>query len=330
MSEPLYQQRSQGLPVRGKFTWAGHLAIARLDHWVKNVFVLPGIVVAATTVSIDHPGIIARALIGLVAIGFVASSNYTLNEIIDAPYDRNHPTKRLRPVPSGQVNVPLGYLQWLLLGILGVGGGLLVNLPFAITLLALWIMGCGYNIPPVRAKDIPYLDVLVEAINNPIRMVAGWFIVTATVTPPLTLLLSYWMIGCYFMTIKRFAERRELGAREQVAQYRPSLAALSEERLLTVTTFYAAASMLFFGAFIIRYRLELVLAFPFVSWVMAVYLELAFRPDSGAQHPEKLYREAKLMAAVTVCFLVMGALLLVDLPLLYRLFQPMTLSGTGR
>jgi hypothetical protein len=29
-------------------TWRAHAAIARLDHWVKNVFVLPGIVVALT------------------------------------------------------------------------------------------------------------------------------------------------------------------------------------------------------------------------------------------------------------------------------------------
>ena len=51
-------------------------------------------------------------------------------------------------------------------------------------------MGCVYNIPPVRSKDLPYVDVLSEAINNPIRMLAGWFIVTSvtvalsnTVTP---------------------------------------------------------------------------------------------------------------------------------------------------
>ena len=44
--------------------------------------------------------------------------------------------------------------------------------PFTLTVLALWVMGCVYNIPPVRSKDLPYLDVLSEAINNPIRMLA--------------------------------------------------------------------------------------------------------------------------------------------------------------
>ena len=41
-------------------------------------------------------------------------------------------------------------------------------------MFVLWVMGCIYNIPPVRSKDLPYLDVLSEAVNNPLRMLAGW------------------------------------------------------------------------------------------------------------------------------------------------------------
>jgi decaprenyl-phosphate phosphoribosyltransferase len=55
--------------------------------------------------------------------------------------------------------------------------------------------------------------------------------------------------------------------------------------------FYGSAAMLFLGAFAMRYRLELVLSFPFVSLVMAIYLFLAFRPNSSVQRPEGLYRE---------------------------------------
>jgi hypothetical protein len=45
-------------------------------------------------------------------------------------------------------------------------------------------MGCIYNIPPIRSKDVPYIDVLSESINNPLRMLAGWFIAsTASVAP---------------------------------------------------------------------------------------------------------------------------------------------------
>ena len=84
-----------------------------------------------------------------------------------------------------------------------------MNAQLALTLLGLWVMGCVYNLPPVRTKDHAYVDVLSEAINNPLRMLVGWYIVTSTVVPPLSLLVSYWMIGCYFMAAKRFAEYRD-------------------------------------------------------------------------------------------------------------------------
>src|SRR2546430_1016199 len=72
----------------------GYLQIARVDHWVKNVFVLPGIVVA---LSLDHKqltfGILIPILIGLLSTCLVASSNYVINELIDASEDSQHPTK---------------------------------------------------------------------------------------------------------------------------------------------------------------------------------------------------------------------------------------------
>ena len=79
--------------VRGHSTIRGLVEIARVDHWFKNVFVLPGVVVAfgfaplradASTVEV----FLIRLVLGLVAVCLVASSNYVLNEILDAPFDR--------------------------------------------------------------------------------------------------------------------------------------------------------------------------------------------------------------------------------------------------
>ena len=89
----------------------GHVRIARFDHWVKNVFVLPGIVVAMNEESWTASCLSIKILVGLVAIGLVASSNYTIkNELLDAPFNRFHPVKCRRPVPSGEVNIPLAYV----------------------------------------------------------------------------------------------------------------------------------------------------------------------------------------------------------------------------
>ena len=319
---------ANAVPQR-RATIAGHLQIARVDHWVKNVFVIPGVISALSLDPAAQPEVLlTRLVVGLFVVGIVASSNYTLNELIDAPFDRHHPSKRLRPVPLGRVNIPVAYAQWLLLGAAGLVLALWVGHRFAATMAALWLMGCVYNIPPVRTKDVPHLDVLSEAMNNPLRMLAGWYIVSRVAIPPATLLVSYWMVGCYFMAIKRYAERRQFGDEDHIAAYRKSLARLTPDKLLIGITFYGSAAMLFFGAFIMRYRLELILTFPLVALVMALYLELAFHEQSAAQHPEMLYREPKLMLAVVACTTAMTVLFFVHLPWLHTLVSP-TVGAAG-
>jgi decaprenyl-phosphate phosphoribosyltransferase len=301
----------------------GYIRIARLDHWIKTLFVLPGI---AAALALNHypftSRILVKMVLGLMAASLIASSNYVLNEVLDAPYDRFHPLKCHRPVPSGQVSVPLAYLEWLGLGGIGLAIAIRISLPFMLSLLALWVMGCIYNVRPFRSKDIPYLDVLSEAANNPIRMFAGWFIVSASTIPPLSLLVSYWMAGCYFMALKRYAELLHFRSDKRLQQYRSSLAQFTPESLMVSVVFYGCASMLFFGAFLMRYRFELVLSFPLIALVMAIYLSLAFKPESAVEHPEKLYREPKLMLAVLACVVVMAICLSVDMPKLYTTFRP--------
>jgi len=301
-----------------------HLAIARLDHWTKNVLVFPGIIVP---LSVLHPALDAalfwRLFLGLLATCIIASSNYVLNEVLDAAYDRLHPIKKNRPAACGLVHIPLAYVQWLVF--LAVGIGLAMQLsspPFTWTLAALWMMGCIYNIPPVRSKDVPYVDVLSESVNNPLRMLAGWYMVTTAIFPPASLLVAYWMIGAYLMALKRFSEFRQINNQERAGAYRKSFHKYTERSLLVSVTFYGSAAMLFFGAFIIRYRVELMLSFPLVALVMAVYYHMAFDENSAAQNPESLHRHIGLMTSVFLCVAAMTVLLFVNLPFLQKAFAP--------
>ena len=45
----------------------------------------------------------------------------------DAPTDRSHPKKCKRPIPSGEVSVPIAYLEWLVVGAAGLGITLFVR-----------------------------------------------------------------------------------------------------------------------------------------------------------------------------------------------------------
>lgn len=297
-----------------------HLSLFRLDHSVKQIFVVPGIVIAASiTGATLSAGLLLRTALGLASVVAVASSNYVLNELLDAPYDRLHPTKCLRPAAIGSISIPLAYFQWLICGFIGFLMAYQVSKALFLSVLSLWIMGCFYNIPPVRMKDIPYVDVLSESINNPIRLCVGWYIVTASVVPPVSLLVAYWMLGAYFMALKRFSEYRQIGC-ESAIHYRRSFEFYTEEALLTSVLFYAATAMLFFGAFVMRYRMEMVLAFPLIALLMAVYFNLAFIQDSPVQNPEKLYREPRLMVLLAACSFVLLVMSFVNLPWLAQVF----------
>ena len=299
-----------------------YASIARPDHWLKNVFMLIGVVLAFFYKPSLYAGFEwAELLLGFAATCLVASSNYVLNEILDAPTDANHPEKRNRPIPSGLVSLPLAYAEWLLLGGLGFLLAWLVNGPFLAAAASLWFMGLVYNIPPVRSKELPYIDVLSESVNNPIRLVLGWFVVSAVTIPPVSLLVAYWMVGAFFMASKRFAEYRMIGDKTRAAAYRKSFRHYDDNRLLISMFFYVAAAAMFLGIFIIRYHLELILSIPLIAGFFAMYLRIALKPDSAAQAPERLFKEAGLMAYLVLCVAVFVLLMFVRVNALYEWFN---------
>lgn len=301
-----------------------HLQIMRLDHSIKNIFVLPGIVIPLSVLgsSAFTPHLLKNIAVGFVVTTLIACSNYVLNELLDAPFDRLHPRKKNRPAAQGFVSTRLAYAQWILMMCAGMALAFTISRAFAFTAGALWIMGCLYNIPPIRTKDRVYLDVLSESVNNPLRMLLGWYMVTSVLVPPASALICYWMAGCYLMALKRFSEFRDIGNATIAGAYRKSFQKYSQESLLVSVTFYASAAMLFFGAFIIRYRIELVLILPLVAVLMSTYFSLAFKVNSAVQNPEKLYREPVLMIEAGALSVLMIVLLYVHIPLIGRIFSP--------
>ena len=311
---------AKGAPSR-TVLW-DYVAIARPDHWFKNVFMAAGIVLGyfycPSPLTVAD---IARMLWGLAATCVLASSNYVLNESLDARTDRSHPTKHCRPIAAGRIRPPLAYLEWILLGTLGLAMAYAVNAPFMLAGLLLLFMGIVYNVPPVRSKNLPYLDVLSESVNNPIRLALGWFVVNPKAIPPLSLVAAFWMVGAFFMAGKRFAEFRSIGDAGRAAAYRASFRFYDEAKLLTSMFFYGTASALLLGVFIVRYHLELILSLPLMAGFFSWYLHITLKRDSAAQAPERLYRERGLMIYLGVCVTVFVLLMFVRVSVLYEWFN---------
>lgn len=308
-----------------------YLALTRPDHWFKNVFALPGVAFASLLAEIPVGLFVRRLVIGMVSLCLIASANYVINEWLDARFDRFHPVKRNRPSVVEHLNPWIVYGEYVAILLAGMVLASLVSIYFLAAAALLGVMGVIYNVRPFRSKDRPYIDVLSESINNPIRLLMGWFIVTHDPLPPSSLLVGYWMGGAYLMGIKRYAEFRYLQGTGAAGLYRRSFQVYREDTLLISSFFYAMCAGFFVGVFLVKYRIELLMALPFLALLFAWYLKIGMKPESAAQHPERLYREKGFIMYVGLVVIVLGGLLYVDIPALkWFLNNAFLIETTGR
>ncbi len=303
------------------------VSIARPDHWIKNVLMLPGAALALVLASDPFPGEIGWLLLALVSTCLVASANYTINEWLDAEFDRHHPIKKLRPSAAGQLSAPVVYAQWAVLAIAGMSIAAAISTNFLLFSGALLGMGLVYNVKPLRTKDRQYLDVLSESVNNALRLLLGWSAIISDALPPSSILLAYWMGGAYLMAIKRYAEYRFINSSELAGAYRRSFRFYTEESLLASAFFYALCSAFFLGVFLIKYRIEFLLSMPFLALLFTWYLVIGMRAQSPAQSPEKLYREKPFVLYVAALCCLIIVLFFVHLPWLNVLVENHALQG---
>ena len=316
------------IAARPVASWGEYLRMARMDHWVKQIFVVPGIVLAAllTEAGLPHGfSGLSRLLVAVLAVCFLASANYVLNEWLDRHHDAQHPLKANRPAVSHRLNPVAVYAHYLFLLVIGLGLAWWINATFAVLAGLFVLSGVVYNVQPLRLKDRSFVDVIAESLNNPLRLALGWVAVDPHTLPPGSMLLAYWAGGAFLMTVKRLAERRFVVAQageEALIAYRPSLARASEHRLLEVSSLYSLISVFAVTVFLVKYRIEYVLLVPIVAFLFVLYLDVGLRTDSPAQAPERLWREPALVITMTVLIGAFLALTWIDLPLLEQLTEP--------
>jgi 4-hydroxybenzoate polyprenyltransferase len=309
--------------VRGSI--ADYVAIARPSHWVKHIFIVPGIVLALLLLEGAPAGLGPSLLFGFLSAAALASANYVLNEWLDASFDAHHPVKSHRPIVAKKLSPALIVCEYGALVGLGLAAASVVSSLFLVTAAGFVTAGLVYNVPPLRLKDRAVLDVVVEAINNPIRLVLGWAMVDGSSLPPGSIILSYWMGGAFLMTIKRLAERRTViaaGREEALPLYRKSFATYGESFLLIQALTFALLASFFLAVFLVKYRIEYLLLVPVLVALFANYLRLGLRQDSAAEAPERLYREPALLIIVALLIVGFSLLTAYDLPWLEQLTTP--------
>ena len=190
----------------------------RPKQWVKNVLVLAAPLAAGTFTG--------RTLID-VALAFIvfclgASSIYLVNDALDVESDREHPTKRFRPIASGMLPIKLAF---------GMAAALIALALVIGIYIALQLGYCfGW-------KHIPVIDIALVSSGFMLRTMAGG--VAANIE------LSQWFLlvaafGSLFMASgKRYAEM--LLAKETGAKIRKALEGYTATYLRFVWTLSATA-----------------------------------------------------------------------------------------
>jgi 4-hydroxybenzoate polyprenyltransferase len=296
-----------------------YLKVMRPDHWLKNIFIVFGHLVALALLAFPITGepslsvgthTLVLAVLSLIPACFIASANYIINEILDAPFDRMHPTKKDRPVPSGKVSIPILWGLMILLCVLGFGMSLaLFNLGYTIALGLLLLSGFVYNVEPIRLKDRAFVDVIAESFNNPIRLWLGWYaLAPETSFPPLSIVMAWWFFGALLMAGKRYAEYRFIGDSERSGRYRRSFQVYTEKSLVLSMVTHANFFCFCMGIAIAVYRPNLVFVFPLVVIAIGVYLNLAMSESEARLEPEHLLRNPFVIACTVAVVALSGAL----------------------
>ncbi|MBN2055541.1 UbiA family prenyltransferase [bacterium] len=284
--------------------------IARVNHWFKNLFVVAGWLLALHFHPhwVDWSHVLA-VLGGTLLACCISSVNYIINEVTDAEFDRRHPIKAHRMVASGLIQprrlVPLT----LLLLVAGLAPAFLFfNRCYLVLLTSLFLAGIVYNVPPIRTKNIPILDIIIESVNFPIRISIGWFIHDWSLNPPpLLVLLLFWSLGAMLMTGKRLAEVRQLG--DLGKYYRPTFRIYTQAILTVLIITYAICFLGLFHMFSRHLVPALTWFLPAVTIFTAWFLVISCQVDSIMVEPEKIFRRRLFFLYSLALVLTMGTAL---------------------
>ncbi len=271
----------------------------RVRQWTKNLVLFAGVIFAH---EFMNRGEIWRAVVGFFSFCLLASAIYVLNDLIDLDMDRVHPKKRLRPLASGRISIPIGWV--LMLGAFIAGGLLSATLgrrflPVAGGYLVLNVL---YTLV---LKRIVMIDVLAISIGFVLRAVGGVALLTQPVDLSPWLLLCTFFLALFLAVGKRRHERVLL--REQAEHHRKTLAEYPPELVDQLIPVVTAATVISYAIYTVSPTTiervggsDLVYTVPLVVFGVFRYLYLVFRRMQGGAPSETLLADPPMLINVVL------------------------------
>jgi decaprenyl-phosphate phosphoribosyltransferase len=266
----------------------------RPRQWVKNLLVLAAPLAAGRLLE---PAVIKGTALAFVAFCLISAAVYLVNDVRDVAEDRQHPTKRFRPIAAGELKPATALVLAAVLGACGLALGFVVSMPLGITMgvyVALQLLYSAY------LKHLPVVDLAMVASAFLLRAIAGG---VATGIP-----LSQWFLlvaafGSFFMVAgKRYSEMKALGGE---AGTRRSLTRYSESYLRFAWMMAAVMVLISYSLWAFENRGNGALGVPWTAISIAPFtlalLQYALEVDAGtADEPEEVVLNDRVLQGLGV------------------------------
>lgn len=268
----------------------------RPKQWTKNVIIYAGLVFDG---QLFNPPAFARVTLSFILLCLAASTVYIINDLVDIERDKLHPKKKNRPLPSGQLSVPLALSAAILFPIFSILIAWFYSPIFSIILLIYIVINILYSF---RLKHIVLVDVLTITAGYVLRVASGAVVVSGVKFSP-WLYAVIALLALFLAITKRRQELLALGA--SAGETRPIFKeynlALLDEMLRTVSTCTLVAYILYTiespSILLANTKLALITV-PFVLYGLFRYMYLIYVKGEGSAPDEVLLTDQPLQIAI--------------------------------
>lgn len=261
-----------------------YLSLLRPAQWLKNLMIFfPPFLGGTLFTSVLLPA----ALIPFISFCLASSATYILNDLLDIENDRNHPEKRLRPLPSGRISSGSAGLLALALALAAVTLAWTVSPLFLLFLLVYGLVSSAYSI---RLKEYTLVDIFCISAGFLLRLEAGGAAFGVTISE--WLFLSVFLLAIFLSTGKRLSEKNRLG--ESAVNHRKALATYPEGFLNGTMYMTGAAALVTYTLYVItRHSAVLIYSVPLCCFGLLRYI-LRIQSGMGGDPTESLLRDLPL------------------------------------